>query len=615
VPKRPRSHQIETLSEERFRSIVPKQWVVRRKDQDYGIDLEVEIFDQENEATGLLFFVQLRATDNTNLSKKTVLTRDQQEYFSKLQLPTILFRYCTADASSHWRWNYTLPDLKDGSKSHTILFSDDDQWSDRTPNQIEEALRLWRSVKRQPVDRPISLHFEGILLPPPLRQPIRSAVRQLVEGVAALRWEDEATDEVILTVSATTGTVTVSLGKVATLTGPYNELDIPAFKSQLLYMVTAVLDRLGLHRHADLAARCCLAAQIPAPTAELAHRVCYALKSNAVQAASLAILNGLHDFRRADGAFFLGHLSRQPFDVADRDEAFRLFIHATRESAHAAGDEASEGSAWYSLGNHHAMRREPALAFAAFNRARKLRKQYMTTPYFLSEVGGVLFGAGHFQASANFYTRSADLEANQRLSLHLGDALLMSGQFQKATARYCEALAGGDPAIVAEADLKGEVALWLLTKHGVVSRLQTSKARSISTAPDAPSHHRRILGKIDAMDTNAHWNLGVCLARGKKYPEALRHFLVCAFQRSGDQEAWTNALLCALNSQNPPMLQRVLRCALVLGGPYAADSFCARMSNAGEITSLLTSVIAEFSTELSVGRPPATTIRILKRDR
>ncbi|GAA2022841.1 hypothetical protein GCM10009779_03390 [Polymorphospora rubra] len=51
MPQRPRSHELETESRRAFEALLPSSWVVRRVEDDYGIDLEVEIFE-EGSATG-----------------------------------------------------------------------------------------------------------------------------------------------------------------------------------------------------------------------------------------------------------------------------------------------------------------------------------------------------------------------------------------------------------------------------------------------------------------------------------------------------------------------------------------------------------------------------------
>ena len=69
MPVRPRQHQLEDESIDFVKSIIPKQWVVRELDRDYGIDLLIEIFENDtktgrNFATGKMVFMQLKATDH-----------------------------------------------------------------------------------------------------------------------------------------------------------------------------------------------------------------------------------------------------------------------------------------------------------------------------------------------------------------------------------------------------------------------------------------------------------------------------------------------------------------------------------------------------------------------
>ena len=55
MSQRPRSHQLEDESKNHFRQIIPKAWVYRDVSPDYGIDAEIEIFNEHGESTGLQF--------------------------------------------------------------------------------------------------------------------------------------------------------------------------------------------------------------------------------------------------------------------------------------------------------------------------------------------------------------------------------------------------------------------------------------------------------------------------------------------------------------------------------------------------------------------------------
>jgi len=91
MPKRTISHRIgsqgEVLVENAF---ADKGWVYRRleKDKDYGIDGEVEIFDADGSATGIIFKVQIKSSRKH--SPKIRLKRSTENYLSVCPLPVIL---------------------------------------------------------------------------------------------------------------------------------------------------------------------------------------------------------------------------------------------------------------------------------------------------------------------------------------------------------------------------------------------------------------------------------------------------------------------------------------------------------------------------------------------
>ena len=89
-PQRPREHVLETLSRRAFERLVPATWVVRAVDEDYGVDREVEIFE-EGHATGLTFKVQLKGSDRTAAAgaSRRVKT-DTLGYWKSLDVPVLI---------------------------------------------------------------------------------------------------------------------------------------------------------------------------------------------------------------------------------------------------------------------------------------------------------------------------------------------------------------------------------------------------------------------------------------------------------------------------------------------------------------------------------------------
>ena len=61
---RHRTHLLEEESFFELKKKLPKEWVIREKPKDYGIDVEIEIFNSKGRYTGLVFWIQLKATDS-----------------------------------------------------------------------------------------------------------------------------------------------------------------------------------------------------------------------------------------------------------------------------------------------------------------------------------------------------------------------------------------------------------------------------------------------------------------------------------------------------------------------------------------------------------------------
>jgi hypothetical protein len=95
MPKRVSQHKIEDVSRLMFQLVLPRVWLFRNKDKDYGVDGEVELFDENGKPKGLVFWVQLKATESKEI--ETILNVDFRidtlKYFKTLGIPVLLVRY------------------------------------------------------------------------------------------------------------------------------------------------------------------------------------------------------------------------------------------------------------------------------------------------------------------------------------------------------------------------------------------------------------------------------------------------------------------------------------------------------------------------------------------
>jgi hypothetical protein len=110
MPKRPHQHQLEDESRTAFRAKLPREWVFEPITYDYGIDGRVEIFDKNGLTTGLMFFVQLKATakPKLNLALAVSLKLDTYKYYRSLSLPVLIVRYHAPTRKLYVRWFHTF---------------------------------------------------------------------------------------------------------------------------------------------------------------------------------------------------------------------------------------------------------------------------------------------------------------------------------------------------------------------------------------------------------------------------------------------------------------------------------------------------------------------------
>jgi hypothetical protein len=94
LPKRPISHVIGDQAVLVLRNSLPKEWIYREVNNDYGIDGEIEVVKADGTVTGALCKVQVKGTNShVKLLKYGIsVSTDTVRYWLALPLPTIIFR-------------------------------------------------------------------------------------------------------------------------------------------------------------------------------------------------------------------------------------------------------------------------------------------------------------------------------------------------------------------------------------------------------------------------------------------------------------------------------------------------------------------------------------------
>lgn len=148
MPKRTRHHELETESRCSFSSVIPKNWLFRDVTPDYGIDGIVEVFEENGNASGGIFLVQLKATDEGKLNKalNVVLKTDSGQYYKNILLPVLIVLFHSKSNKIFARFFDKHIEIPKNQKSFTFVISEKDLWNNNLIEKANEHLSRTKSA-------------------------------------------------------------------------------------------------------------------------------------------------------------------------------------------------------------------------------------------------------------------------------------------------------------------------------------------------------------------------------------------------------------------------------------------------------------------------------------
>jgi len=452
MPKRTRAHIIEDESRKHFNDLIPNYWVIRKPDPDYGIDSEIEIFDKDGNPTGLMFFVQLKATDDKNLSKALKLNfkKDTLRYYYDLDLPVLLARYHSPTKSIFIRWAhsvdlyYSVPD----ATTYTIRFSQDTQWKKDTPESIERYLKQLKEFKAI-LPLPIELILDCKVLFSNNTFPLRleSKLHELIKEQnlpVKLSSKSGNGNKLIATITIAPAEVKISILEKNTFTmhnlqgenGIYDEESLPY---DLLTIIGCAFFLTGRKNIASQI----LTENLPYSTLIKSINFLSLLSSflgseKDFQTAMSLIENTLSTNRESKTGYAnnLFMLILSPVHLRfgcpkNFQKRFANILLKLCEDAENEGEPEAAGINYYNLAN--AMRGSKHFSnkqiISWYKKAARLSKGYIKRGYYWSEIGGVLFNSSKFLCSSNFYKRAINIEEKPSTIALYADALMFSGRY------------------------------------------------------------------------------------------------------------------------------------------------------------------------------------------
>ena len=160
MSQRVQQHAIEDESFVQFQALLPREWVFRKEEKDYGIDASIEIFGEDRTTTGLRAFVQLKGTDSekNSVQRKLPFKLKDLEYWQSQSLPVLLIRYCSIGKKIYWAWDFDRRIQVSQNEVYASLTLDDsDLWGEESPSKIQKQLENLKLLYHGQISLPISM--------------------------------------------------------------------------------------------------------------------------------------------------------------------------------------------------------------------------------------------------------------------------------------------------------------------------------------------------------------------------------------------------------------------------------------------------------------------------
>lgn len=585
MTQRARQHQLEDFSRRKYALALPEEWVKRDKHSDYGIDVEVEIFDKNNLPTGLVYLVQLKATetDNESDARRLDFRIDKIRYYKSLELPVLIVRHSIKKDIFYCKWAHEV-DLfyaKENAKTIRLTFHKEDIWTDDSASETVKFLKRVNAVKSGQLTLPISVYMDikGDSIHGIPRGVFMASYRSYLQPYSQIATYESDPDKAILYIILQEDKLVIKLASITGCTF-HNMQDrategfVKGVVADVLLGLAASLSNIGqiemaariflegdlkerFFRKQDLLLRYMPTLLATSRYEEVVDSVCEIIDAQED--------NLLESVTTISAIIVAGHRSR------DRATGFRKLLHKCLVKNIARDERSLIGISHYNLGNHYRNRGSFKESVVHYLKARRFESNYLNQSYYYYELAGVLFGLEKYYFSARLYKLALDKGAPAFIRPRYADALMLSGSYKLARDTFAEYLDSCDEEKHAEWHLKKWCLDGLIEHTGMEDQVRhKEKAPSIIDISKAgtPSFIRNLEAAIelDALCSLAWFNLGIEQNRTGKHAAAAFSFILCGLVQTGDIEAWVNATLCCLKSNAYSVLSPTISTAYFFNG-------------------------------------------------
>ena len=571
MPIRHPNHELEDASRRAFDSLLPLKWVPRVETPDYGVDLNVEIFNAKGEATGLFFGVQLRATSAKSRKNKVSIEIDRLQYFASRETPTIIVRYYQPTDTFFWTWASDVGSevLSSENSTATLNFVKENEWTSSTPDKISRALGTRRAMLRLVENGQIIVEATVKTLDLHERFDFESAIRRSCEKLSWLENRPSISpSSPVVDIIVTSSTIELKIEGLRSIEFEMIEFNSTKIEANLFYGLASLLWKSGITAQARECAMLALSSGVAADSPELAATTCQVISKDIPKMVSLAVLNGFHHMGSIYHIMIALMMRHSGSDSKAALKSGKTFYLLSSKDA----EPASRSAAHYNYANFCRSADSTLDAVHHYNQARKILPEYADRPYWRRELAGCLYIYRHYKPSEQLYASSITEDSNDIDLSCWADALMFSGKIAKAEAIFKKSIALSNDLDTSEpAELKRSICEKMTMAFGAEAPRAVAQANLMlretsHTSPEFLEKCEHIVMKVDAFNALANFNYGIQCSQLDKAEDAWLAFAICGIQCPNDSEAWKNLLICALIIGSKEVLFNSICTAVCVGG-------------------------------------------------
>lgn len=553
--QRVRNHELEDFSLAALRLALPSKWVIHEFKRDYGIDVQLELFDENGMALGLRAYGQLKATDNLEDDDKLSLDRDHFDYWSSQSDPVLLLRFFSANQSFQWCWMHDVAwSMKPAAGSLAVARFLRGWDRETSAKEVATFLKQRAQVLASRLLPPFTVSVQSRTLPPDTVTGLAQRAGDLVDSKTFHILSGDQPDsafKVFIDRASVSTSFFGTAGVVVALDG--EQEDLPSLLWLLIFLTACRYDRVLVarplaQRHFDILARAASGPLI----ASLAEAMSFALGLKlAVALLKPFEASDEHPLKMWKPLTFLGLFSGATL-FGELAEWAELLAEAYR---HVAEDE--RASVAYSCGNALCSLGRWDAAVAMFQAAASSDPSYLERQYFLHELAGSLFESAQYAEAEKHCRLALELSDGPQTRYLLGDALFCQGEFAAARAELLAATAAGlDESSRVHATLIAEMCAEMCDFWGLPTVVQTApydgstaelEALARLEGNDFAGGLKALLAKFGS-DGFFNFNAAhMCRLAQSKDLTSYRYFH-CALRQRQDAEAWALGIASAFES-------------------------------------------------------------------